>query len=224
MHRILLLTLILFIPVLPAQGSPIGSIYDVILDADVTDGIDFDFEGHAGPVVFDGNGDSIPNDFVPSPPLAPGFDLLVSEMVTDNLDGTETLSIWIENANNPGTGPLFANDLDEFGFISFGVDGLIWPEGAAEILDFDVLLSFGSTILPATILSESFGGDGFSSPLFFEFELDPFQIIDLEAQLGDWTDLHLEILLEHANVPEPALGVLAGLVGLALAGRRRCTR
>lgn len=220
--RTLLLTLALCLVGLPAHASPIGFDYGVLLDADVTDDIDaFDTEGHAGSVVFDDAAETVPNDIVPSPPLAPGFDLLVSEMVMDNQDGTETISIWVESAEDPGVGPLFANPLDPFGFIFFEVDSLFWDQGPGEVVDYVVTLSFGTALVEAALLAEDVGGDGFNSPLFLDFELDPFQILDLEDQLGPWTDLHLDIVIAHADVPEPSLLALVGISGLALLAKRR---
>ena len=98
-----------------AQADPTGIIYDAGLDAEVT-GFDADgvftstLEGHLGEVVFDGLPELIPNDIDPSiefpgGTFVPGNEIIVTEDVDFNPDGSETITIWYEGQDPAGPFP-----------------------------------------------------------------------------------------------------------------------
>ena len=213
----------------PASADPTGIIYEVTLDADVIDldtGVS-DEEGHEGEIVFDGLPEIVPNDIVPLSPFLPGNDLVVTEHVVANPDGTETISIWVEGDGPPGT-PLFVNTIDfkETVFVEFS--GLHWndPLMGGDIIDGEVFIAFGDLEFETIpLFVEVFGVGTEFSPLGGFLELDP---LDFYLPAGDTdgtpaTGLHVSLVVEHFTVPEPSTLLLAALAlpGLLAYGRRR---
>lgn len=213
------LTLHLAVPVY-VGATPVAVEYDVILDGFVTDGAAFDAEGHVGTVTFDTLPELVPNDLNPGPPppFLDGHDLIVTEGIVYNSDGSETITIWVEGQSPLGPFPtpgasLFANPLDSFESVFFDVFGLHWGELEAAISDIEVLLAFsGGEVLATNPLFAEVTGLGTElDPLGLSFDLDP---VDFEAY-GPATGLHLSFDARHVEAPEPALVLLLGL-GFAL--------
>jgi len=203
-----------------ALADPTGTEYSVTLDGLLLDGAE-STEGHFGSVIFDGVAELVPNDIVPPFPNFPGNDLIVTEDVIFNLDGSDTITIWVEGQDpgapfpTPGA-PLFANPLDPVAPVFFEVDGLNWGTTEAMFLsDISISLSFtGEIEIPIIPLDIGFTGAGTDiDPLLAVFTLDSPDFSD--SMFGDATDLHLSFTVEHV-VPEPASVTLLGVGVLAL--------
>ena len=242
-----------------ASASPFGVYYDVLLDGTVFTLVDdgmggleplFDVEGHLDTVLFDDEPGFVLNDLVPDPNFfLPGNDLIVTEMVTMDPNGTEIITIWVEGQDpnspfpTPGA-PLFVNELDPNSIVAFDVTGLEWPDFPGIVTGFDLIVTFGPLEVPidplfVDIFDGTDGGDGGDDgedegefpvveeigegsgfPIELFFGLDP---ADFVLPTGEHaTDLHLEISVIH--IPEPSSMMLMAIAGMALVGRRSVLR
>ncbi len=231
----------------PARANPLGTSYNVLLDAVVTDGEFNVLSGHLSNIPFDESLDPVENDVPPQAAPNGNFNdgnlLWVNEEITFNQDGSETIDIWIfgDDDGDPQTEPqpgdfgkLFNNEVateprpdaafpdDLFPFVFLEIGGLIWtdvPEGPVEF----ELLALGLTFN---------GGDPTETPtpiepLFVDAfgegtEDDPFFVgIDLDPAdfVNMPTDLHATFTIRH--IPEPASVMLLTLGAPLLLRRRR---
>ena len=151
----------------PAGADPTGTTYNVFLDAAVIAPGSLSvtgLEGHSATATFGGAPELIPADILPDPipPFVAPNDLILTEAVASNPDGTETLSFLFEGQvpgapfPTPGA-PLFANPLDTLlppGVI-LGILDLGWgdtPGVAAEVVGIDAAVAFdgGATSMSVT--------------------------------------------------------------------------
>jgi hypothetical protein len=233
-----LLGAVVFTPTGACFGDPTGDSYLIFLDASVMDpvgGTESGIEGHRGDVTFDGIAELLPADLAPPvPPFLPPNDLIVTEMLTPNADGTETLSFWIAGQDPslpfPGSGaPLFTNPFDptvppEVILAILDLDWTMPSTLPVEIVDITAAVTFdgGVIFMPVTPIFWAVDGDGVSGFNFtVEFASSDFLLFTPGLPGTDplpATDLHLDITIR--KVPEPtALGLAA--VTLAGAGLRR---
>lgn len=207
-----------------AYSTPLGSQYEVILDAFLPSG---QIEGHFGPVLFDGSPDPILNDLVPLTPDLPGHDLFVTEHVEDIFQGNnkigEHISIWVLGDDFDPFVPLFNNNPIEQ--LQFEVTGLNWrPESPGGVVsNIQLTLSFGQEgglLLPVFPTFSDISGSGtVDDPLFMSFGLNGFDFNGIDGSIP--TDIHLDFDVSHVPIPAALPLFLTGLIGFLAASRRR---
>jgi hypothetical protein len=180
--------------------------FDVLLDGPVTDGVNFDVEGHFATITFGGGAQSLPNDLVPAPPFSPGNNLWVTAQ-SGSQNGVNDVSLLFFGGDGTSVppaqsafGPLFVNPLDFSRNVLLGVDGLSGLGSSIADVSIEALFNGGSTATPITPDLVNISGTGSSSdPFSLLFKLEPG---DLDGSSG--------MLVTFAVAPEPGYFWLLG--------------
>jgi hypothetical protein len=218
------LAALLALPAAQAAATPLGTSYDVLLVATLPDGHfeGFDSATTGDSPTFDDQGDIVSPGFDTGAGNAPGGLLEVEESAED-LGTQEQIKIWMYGFDGVEFGPIFQNAISASDPVLFGVTGLYWLEGAADIDDIEVLASFASTPEGVSIGFDPavLNGDGSQgSPFDLLLLLNPEDLV--EPTGAPATDLHLHLLVSHRSAPEPArFALFAPLIALGVRRLRR---